>query len=334
MLTCKVTRDNQDIKDQKDSIIRPCRLHDTNCIRHFFAQDFQCLPTEGPVHDPLELQDSIYVPVPHANLTYILNNPIIRGLNKWKIEEFFINKDTQRLVLEVVFDRIDVTCPQADLIYHRKGKEPLKGWDSTFIEYKDLSFTLTISYGKDAKSFNSHVYTFIPDAYPKYSIQPATHEYKDPGFKKALADLEGDVPLTVKELFNKATDVLVLEVEFDRIVVSSTRVKIIYHRRGEEPLQVSDYSIIEYCGVSLTLTIPHIQYLQLSGAHVFSYIPDATPRYTLGPAIYKVKDRGFRQALKEMVTSLGLSIQEVFVNQGSVIMSVFLQSIICDFRHL
>ncbi|PZC77939.1 hypothetical protein B5X24_HaOG202746 [Helicoverpa armigera] len=170
--------DNQDIKDQKDSIIRPCRLHDTNCIRHFFAQDFQCLPTEGPVHDPLELQDSIYVPVPHANLTYILNNPIIRGLNKWKIEEFFINKDTQRLVFEVVFDRIDVTCPQADLIYHRKGKEPLKGWDSTFIEYKDLSFTLTISYGKDAKSFNSHVYTFIPDAYPKYSIQPATHEYK------------------------------------------------------------------------------------------------------------------------------------------------------------
>ncbi|PZC77940.1 hypothetical protein B5X24_HaOG202747 [Helicoverpa armigera] len=138
----------------------------------------------------------------------------------------------------------------------------------------------------------------------------------------------------IKEFFfNKATDVLVLEVEFDRIVVSSTRVKIIYHRRGEEPLQVSDYSIIEYCGVSLTLTIPHIQYLQLSGAHVFSYISEATPRYTLGPAIYKVKDRGFRRALKEMVTSLGLSIQEVFVNQGSVIMSAFLQSIICDFRH-
>lgn len=37
--------------------------------------------------------------------------------------------------------------------------------------------------------------------------------------------------------------------------------------------------------ISLTLTVPNIKGLQLSEAHVFAYIPDSNPPYSVGSAI-------------------------------------------------
>ena len=73
---------------EDSSIFRPCSLQDINCIRGFFAQYSQCSVAEGPAPEPYVVDLLPNLHVPHANLTYELVKPELRGLNKFRIEEF------------------------------------------------------------------------------------------------------------------------------------------------------------------------------------------------------------------------------------------------------
>ncbi|CAH1634756.1 unnamed protein product [Spodoptera littoralis] len=139
------------------SIVRPCAIHDVYCIREFFTYNTQCSITEGPAPDPF-IPHKIGLNTPHANLTFTLNNPRIKGLNNWKIKEFYINKASGILVMEVGFSSIVVDTPKCIVTYYRKGKESLHTSDFTNIEY-------------------------------------------NPGFQKALIDLESRVDISLVELF-------------------------------------------------------------------------------------------------------------------------------------
>ena len=46
------------------------------------------------------------------------------------------------LVMEVVFDKIRVDCPEARLRYNRKGQEPLEVVDRTSVEYGKKLFVV------------------------------------------------------------------------------------------------------------------------------------------------------------------------------------------------
>ncbi|XP_050551676.1 fibrohexamerin-like [Spodoptera frugiperda] len=184
----------------EQSIVTPCSIHDVNCIRGFFAYNTQCSITGGSAPDPY-IPDKIYLPTPHANLTFTLNNPRIKGLNNWKIKEFYINKATGVLVMEVEFSSIVVQTPKCVVTYYRKGKESLETADFTEIEYKDLSMTLSIPDLKDPQLSGAHVYTYVADGKPKYTLGPGIYKTKDPGFQRALIDVESKVDISLVEIF-------------------------------------------------------------------------------------------------------------------------------------
>ncbi|CAH0663838.1 unnamed protein product [Spodoptera exigua] len=184
----------------EQSIVRPCSIHDVNCIRGFFAYNTQCSIAEGPAPDPF-VPDKIFLPTPHANLTFTLNNPEIKGLNSWKIKEFYINKITGVLVMEVVFDSIVVHTPKCIVTYYRRGKEPLQAADYTEIEYKGLSMTLTIPDLKDPQLSEAHVFTYVPDSKPVYVLGPDIYKIKDPEFQRAIFVAESKVEISLVELF-------------------------------------------------------------------------------------------------------------------------------------
>ncbi|KAF9424386.1 hypothetical protein HW555_000525 [Spodoptera exigua] len=182
----------------EQSIVRPCSIHDVNCIRGFFAYNTQCSIAEGPAPDPF-VPDKIFLPTPHANLTFTLNNPQIKGLNNWKIKD--INKITGVLVMEVVFDSIVVHTPKCIVTYYRRGKEPLQTADYTEIDYKGLSMTLTIPDLKDPQLSEAHVFTYVPDSKPVYVLGPDIYKMKDPEFQRAIFVAESKVEISLVELF-------------------------------------------------------------------------------------------------------------------------------------
>ncbi|KAJ8728694.1 hypothetical protein PYW07_006390 [Mythimna separata] len=321
------SKDHQTNRDYHDSIIKPCSLDDLNCIRRVFAHNSKCKPVKGPAPDPYMLKQ-LDLPIPQANLTFSLINAQVKGLNEWKIHNFFINKATDRLLLEVVFDRIVVASPGAKTTCHH-----------------GLSFTLTIPHVKDLKLSNGYIFTYVADANPLYTLgsavarntgykldriyrpcafddlncirrvfaqnsdcKPVKGPVDDPYILDWLpihlahanvtfilknAQVGGLNDWKIKEFYvNKVTDKLVLEVVFKAITVYCPAALVKYHRKGKESVELSDYSTVIYKDISLTLTVPNIKDLQLSDADVYAYIPDANPPFSVGSAMTDNSDLG------------------------------------------
>ncbi|KAJ8720917.1 hypothetical protein PYW08_006382 [Mythimna loreyi] len=338
-----------------ESTQHPCSLHDLNCIKHYFAHNSQCSPVHGLGQDVRRIK-SIPMSIPHVNITFTLFDVEVKGYNDFKVKEFYINKQTGKLVFEVEFHDLWVYSPFTVIEFHRRGKDSLELSDYAFIEYRDISMTLVVPQDKGINLSEAHVFTYISDARPKTGLGPNFNESKDHQTKRdyhssiikpcSLDDLncirgvfahnskckpvkgrapdpymlqQMDLPIAQANLtfslinaqvkglnewkinnffINKATDKLVLEVVFDRIVVASPGAKTACHRKGKEDIEVIDYSIIEYYGLSFTLTIPNVKNLKLSNGNIFTYVVDANPLYTLGSAVarntgYKL-DRVYR----------------------------------------
>ncbi|XP_075982243.1 fibrohexamerin-like isoform X2 [Anticarsia gemmatalis] len=141
-------------------IEKPCHLHDTNCIRQFFARNSGCTPVHGPAPDPYIIKKGP-IETPHSNVTITINNAQLKGLNTGRIKEFYINKKTGVLVLEVVFGKIVVYSPRTVVTHHLRGREPEERADFTNIEFIDMSLTLTIPYHNGFDLAHSHVYTYM-----------------------------------------------------------------------------------------------------------------------------------------------------------------------------
>ncbi|KAF9804296.1 hypothetical protein SFRURICE_011911, partial [Spodoptera frugiperda] len=480
----------------EESIVRPCGLQDLKCIQQYFVQNSQCSLPNGPAPDSHRVK-SIPMYLPHVNVTFILTDVDIKGFNDFKIVDFYINKKTNTVLFEVEFRRIWVYSPRTIITYHRKGKEPLDLADYAFIEYLNLSLTLTAPQINNIDMSKNHVYTYVSDSNPRSGLGPIFTDNKVVAsetagegvsssipwsdkvllgffrfFEKFLQNIKENVRVflpdfvtslnvghriryfflktfiymlffitdeyvrrttkllldrvalglqeafvTQGEIFfffscrgfqdggfrawhggssdhvfaknphhehsivtpcsihdvncirgffayntqctitggsapdpyipdkiylptphanltiNKATGVLVMEAEFSSIVVQTPKCVVTYYRKGKESLETADFTEIEYKDLSMTLSIPDLKDPQLSGAHVYTYVADGKPKYTLGPGIYKTKDPGFQRALIDVESKVEISLVEIFVTQGPIFFSKFFQSSICDIAH-
>ncbi|XP_022823937.1 uncharacterized protein LOC111354622 [Spodoptera litura] len=430
----KIINDGSSHVSDEEHIVRPCALHDLKCIQRYFVQNSQCELPSGPTPDSYRLK-RVPMYLPHVNVTFILTDADIKGFKDYKIVDFYVNKKTDTVLFEVELHKIWVYSPRTIITYHRKGKEPLDLVDYAYIEYLNLSLTLTAPQIYNIDMSNNHVYTYVSDAHPRSGLGPIFTHNKDEyvrsttkrllhrialGLQEAFVTqgeiffflffqsnictyyrvfgkdfhhehsivrpcaihdvscireffayntqcsmTEGPAPdpfipekislntphanLTftlnnprikglnnwkIKEFYiNKATGVLVLEVRFSSIVVHTPKCIVTYYRKGKESLHTSDFTEIEYKDLSMTLTIPDLKDPQLSGAHVFTYVPDGKPEYVLGPEIYKTEDPGFQKALIDVESKVDTSLVELFVTQGPILFSKFFQSSICEFAH-
>ncbi|XP_047027320.1 uncharacterized protein LOC124635503 [Helicoverpa zea] len=73
--------------DHHDPIVRPCSLHNVDCIRRFFAHNSRCSPVHKPGSDTHRIK-TLPTFMPHINVTFTLNYLELKGLNNYTINEF------------------------------------------------------------------------------------------------------------------------------------------------------------------------------------------------------------------------------------------------------
>ncbi|XP_075982311.1 fibrohexamerin-like [Anticarsia gemmatalis] len=139
----------------------------------------------------------------------------------------------------------------------------------------------------------------------------------------------------IKEFFiDKEADALVLEVEFASIVVYTPHTVATYYRKGKAPKSSASDSIIDFKDLSLTLTIEHYRDQHRSKKHVYAYFNDAYPPFRIGPGITETEDPIRIRMNKKWMGHMALSAREAFLSQGPVYMGAYMQSYICDLRHI
>ncbi|XP_050551675.1 fibrohexamerin-like [Spodoptera frugiperda] len=184
----------------EEAIVRPCGLQDLKCIQQYFAQNSQCSLPNGPAPDSHRVK-SIPMYLPHVNVTFILTDVDIKGFNDFKIVDFYINKKTNTVLFEVEFRRIWVYSPRTIITYHRKGKEPLDLADYAFIEYLNLSLTLTAPQINNIDMSKNHVYTYVSDSNPRSGLGPIFTDNKDEYVRRTTKLLLDRVALGLQEAF-------------------------------------------------------------------------------------------------------------------------------------
>ncbi|CAH2055722.1 unnamed protein product, partial [Iphiclides podalirius] len=115
---------------------RPCPVYDTYCIRQYFANNANCKVAYGPVPEPYyRAQSTSYIPV--ANITTILTNIQLKGLNG-RIEEFYVNRETDKLVLTIEFRGLSLNSSFAYFRFQRRSREPVVTGDAVTVVYQSV----------------------------------------------------------------------------------------------------------------------------------------------------------------------------------------------------
>nr|QZP43454.1 fibrohexamerin-like protein 5 [Pseudoips prasinana] len=151
---------------RRGGIQRPCELCDMDCIGRVFAQELQCSPVQGDIPD---IRIFKYLPLdyPSSNSSILYLNAKAEGLSDYTVNEFYVNRDTNTLVMEVIFTQLVVLSPDTIGYFYRKGKEPVitKGYCATI--YNNYSLTLTV-FNVDGRANRDpcdyQVYTYVTDA--------------------------------------------------------------------------------------------------------------------------------------------------------------------------
>ncbi|XP_047027319.1 uncharacterized protein LOC124635502 [Helicoverpa zea] len=73
--------------DHHDPIVRPCSLHDVDCIRRFFAHNSKCSPVHKPGSDTYRIK-TLPLFIAHVNVSFTLSYMELKGLNNYTINEF------------------------------------------------------------------------------------------------------------------------------------------------------------------------------------------------------------------------------------------------------
>ncbi|XP_038218778.1 uncharacterized protein LOC119837321 [Zerene cesonia] len=187
--------------EYEEGIERPCRVFDLNCIRRYFSTHGKCKEVYGPVPDPLYRAQSTEH-LPRLNLTYTGYDITYRGENG-KIEEFYINRKTNRLLLALQLRNFNVLLDKFYLRFQRRGREPVVRSTTLNVTYAALTLTIIIPNLKDLQFDKSEVFTFAEDANPPFSIDPNLFLTADPTVLQGGTEFLLGVPINEQEGFFK-----------------------------------------------------------------------------------------------------------------------------------
>nr|QZP43452.1 fibrohexamerin-like protein 3 [Pseudoips prasinana] len=150
-----------------DGIVRPCPNYDRRCVGRVFADELQCDLIPGKIPDRRIIR---FLPLhyPRANSSIHYSDAVVKGVNNFTINEFYINRKNNTLVLEIVFKFLETEAPSRGFFY-RKGKEPIVTYGRTYIGYRNYSLTLIV-YNVDGRRCRDmsdyQVYTYVSDVHP------------------------------------------------------------------------------------------------------------------------------------------------------------------------
>ncbi|XP_061380946.1 uncharacterized protein LOC133319709 [Danaus plexippus] len=169
------------------NIERPCQSFDIYCIRRYFKKNSKCQEVLGPVPDPYyRAQSTLQFPV--INATFSAFDVLYSGLNG-RIVEFYINRDTDRLVIAVEFRNVTFYSKDVFFRFFRRAKEPITTFDYLYQNYQSFITTTIIPKIRNLQFARSKTNTFTNDAAPSFSIGPNAFNYPDPAVQGARASI-------------------------------------------------------------------------------------------------------------------------------------------------
>ncbi|XP_045453496.1 uncharacterized protein DDB_G0280315-like [Melitaea cinxia] len=167
---------NNNAFDNERNIERPCQVFDTYCIRKYFADHSKCRESQGPVPDPMyRPQTTLYLP--RVNLTVTVHDALYSGLNG-RIEEFYVNKETDKLVLTIEFRNVTFYSKDAYYRFHRRAREPIVNVDYIYVNFQSVVSTIIIPQRNDLQLEKSESVSFI--SIPTVRLGPNAFNSQDP----------------------------------------------------------------------------------------------------------------------------------------------------------
>ncbi|XP_063384350.1 uncharacterized protein LOC134670454 [Cydia fagiglandana] len=184
--------------DVHGRIQRPCQAYDTFCIRKFFAQHSQCKISGREVPEPL-FRAQATLNIPNSNVSAIFNNLEYRGIKDGRVAEFYIDKETDNLVIAVDFDQVTFGSQTLYLKYYLRGREPVVVQDAAGATFVQVSVTAVIPNLKNLKLDRAEIYTYNGEPVPPFLAGPRLALSTDPEVVTMFATAIANVPTDAQE---------------------------------------------------------------------------------------------------------------------------------------
>ncbi|CAF4761842.1 unnamed protein product [Pieris macdunnoughi] len=186
------------IDNGEDEIERPCKSLDNHCVRNWLHEHSSCKKTFGSVPDPLHRVQATQQ-LPRINLTMSAIDVSYNGLNG-RIEEFYVNRKTDQVVLAVEFRNVVLQTNNSYYIFYRRAKEPVVTNDFYIVRLSSLIVTATIPRIDNLRYDRSEHFTYSNDPTSTFIVGPTSFAHRDPVVQRVFLALISNLPINVREI--------------------------------------------------------------------------------------------------------------------------------------
>ncbi|XP_061717261.1 uncharacterized protein LOC133525055 [Cydia pomonella] len=142
-------------------IERPCQVYDTFCIRKFFAEHSKCKISGRKLPEPFYRAQAGYQYTP-ANISATAVDGIYNGLSNARVDEFYINKVTDNLVIAIYFDDVSIISNNTNVKFYRRGREPEVHTDFASLDFRKTTVTMIIPGLNNLRLDRAEIYSESP----------------------------------------------------------------------------------------------------------------------------------------------------------------------------
>ncbi|KAG7304799.1 hypothetical protein JYU34_010165 [Plutella xylostella] len=338
-------------RNNNQTIIRPC--YDISCVRKYFADHSKCKPVYGHVPEPYYRPQANYL-LSFFNLTVTSTGIHYRGL-QGVIQDFYLDRQTDRAVLTLLFRNYRLNSTVDYYRYHRAGKEPAitKSFGATY--FPSLT-TTTIFRGIHKLDLQTSDTTGYVDGVPVAVVDPSAGNHPDPVVQRTFAAFLAGLLIAVQEALltespwaaatfiehticdfglrvfvNRKSALTILAVDFQNVTLNVREVIVRYHRRGQQAIVTNSTLDRErYASFTTTTVFNGFAELQLENSETTAYV-DSPPAVIVGPELGVHPDPTIALRFAAFIANLPIITQENFLTSAPFYASTFIQYVLCDF---
>ncbi|XP_063831926.1 uncharacterized protein LOC135081113 [Ostrinia nubilalis] len=186
----------QDSSDSANNFAYPCESLDLDCIREYFSHT-GC--REVSYEDGESIQKEMNVAyMPRLNGTLISTDVEVIFYGS-TITKFYVNKDTNNLVLSINFEGMNINSPHGNLRINQRGREPVYAEDKVNATYSG-ELTAIIPWEGKRGIKEAHISSYNTNPYPPIAVGPNISNSSNPVVANFYAALLDDIPTEVQEL--------------------------------------------------------------------------------------------------------------------------------------
>ncbi|XP_026317846.1 uncharacterized protein LOC113228703 [Hyposmocoma kahamanoa] len=186
------------VEDDDAIIERPCEIGDIYCIRKYFDNHAKCVIPKGPLPDPVYRTQGNYY-IPKSNFTAVLTEIKYTGFKNTRVEEFYINRRTNKLIIALNFRGIRLNTPSVYAKFYRRGREPIVTF-MTFADVQIYAFTVTVIFpnAEDLQLDDAEMTVFLEAA--SFVISPSVFVPPDIQEFQTVASFYDNFPAVADEV--------------------------------------------------------------------------------------------------------------------------------------